>query len=86
MRMSDEKLKEALSGLTGHEPFVEAVSQILVDMLDDERDAAIQPNLSPENRAYNCGRTAAVLGICEYFENLGWKKALTSKELHPSDA
>ena len=83
--MSEEKIREALSALSPDDPVVRAITQILVGIIDDERDMAIQPNLTNEARAFNCGRVASVIDLAEYLEVLGWKTSLTSRKTHPSD-
>ena len=83
--MTEDKLKEALSVLSPEDPVVKAITQILVGIIDDERDMAIQPNLTNEARAFNCGRVASVIDLAEYLELLGWKTSLTSRKTHPSD-
>ena len=84
--MTEEKLKEALSVLSPEDPVVKAITQILVGIIDDERDMAIQPNLTNEARAYNCGRVASIIDVAEYLELMGWKTSLTSRNSHPLDA
>lgn len=83
--MNEEKLREAISGYSPDDPIIRAITQILVGIIDDERDMAIQPNLTNEARAFNCGRVASVIDLAEYLEVLGWKTSLTSRKTHPSD-
>ena len=59
MRLTDEQLSEALSVSDEH-PVVKAFMQILDETLHSEVAYGIQPNLTAEDRAYNCGRAAAV--------------------------
>ena len=59
MKLNQEQLAEALSVSDEH-PVIAAFLQILGDTSDDESRSAILPNLSAEDRAYNCGRAAAI--------------------------
>jgi hypothetical protein len=59
MKLNQEQLTEALSVSDEH-PVIAAFLQILGDTADDESRSAILPNLSAEDRAYNCGRAAAI--------------------------
>lgn len=71
MRLSDEKLVEALKGCTGHEPVVQALAQILGDFISDEVSAAITASLTVENRAYNCGRAASLSDLRSFLVETG---------------
>ena len=55
--MNEEQLKEALSVSDEH-PVIKAFLQIISDQEESEVLAGILPNLSAEDRAYNCGRKA----------------------------
>jgi hypothetical protein len=59
MKLNHEQLAEALSVSDEH-PVLAAFLQILSDTAEDENRTAIVPNLSAEDRAYNCGRAAAI--------------------------
>lgn len=59
MKLNQEQLTEALSVSDEH-PVIASFLQILGDTADDESRSAILPNLSAEDRAYNCGRAAAI--------------------------
>ncbi len=71
MRLSEEKLEEALKGCTGHEPVVQALAQILGDFIADEVSAAINSNLTAEGRAYNCGRAASLSDLRSFLVETG---------------
>ncbi len=59
MRIEEEELKLAMSVSDEH-PVMAAFMQIIKDKLEDEMYSAILANLTAEDRAYNCGRAAAL--------------------------
>ena len=59
MRLTDEQIKEALAVSDEH-PVIQALMQVIDDQMHDEVAFGIQPNLTAEDRAYNCGRAAAI--------------------------
>ena len=75
--MNEEQLKEALSISDDH-PVIKAFLQIIADQDEAETLAGIMPNLSPEDRAYNCGRAAAIKDLGSYIKLLRSASQLTS--------
>ncbi len=59
MRLETEQLELALSVSDEH-PVMAAFLQIIGDKVEDEMLSAILANLTAEDRAYNCGRAAAL--------------------------
>lgn len=59
MKLNDEQLSEALSVSDEH-PVINAFMQIIDDALQSELSYSIQPNLTAEDRAFNCGRAAGI--------------------------
>ncbi len=77
MKLNYEQLAEALSVSNEH-PVMAAFLQIVADSAEDETRSAILPNLSAEDRAYNCGRAAAIQDLSLLISSLRSGKELTS--------
>ena len=75
--MNEEQLKEALS-ISDEHPVIQAFLQIIADQDEAETLAGIMPNLSAEDRAYNCGRAAAIKDLGSYIKLLRSASQLTS--------
>lgn len=75
--MNEEQLKEALSVSDEH-PVIKAFLQIISDQEESEMLAGILPNLSAEDRAYNCGRAAAIKDLSSSIRLLRSASQLTS--------
>ena len=75
--MNDEQLKEALSVSDEH-PVIKAFLQIIAEQEESEVLAGILPNLSAEDRAYNCGRAAAIKDLSSAIRLLRGENGLTS--------
>jgi len=75
--MNDEQLKEALSVSDEH-PVIKAFLQLIREQEESEVLAGILPNLSSEDRAYNCGRAAAIKDLSSTIRLLRSDSALTS--------
>lgn len=69
MRIEEEELKLALSVADNH-PVMAAFLQIIKDKLEDEMFSAILANLTAEDRAYNCGRAAALQELTLFIGSL----------------
>ena len=78
MKLNQEQLTEALSVSDEH-PVIAAFLQIIADTAEDESRSAIMPNLSAEDRAYNCGRAAAIQDLSLLISSLRSEKDLTSR-------
>jgi len=78
MKLNQEQLAEALSVSDEH-PVIAAFLQIIADTVEDEGRSAIMPNLSAEDRAYNCGRAAAIQDLGLLISSLRSEKDLTSR-------
>ena len=76
MRLNQEQLAEALSVSNEH-PVIAAFLQIIADATDDEIRSAVMPNLSSEDRAFNCGRVAAIQDLSLFIGSLRSDKELT---------
>ena len=74
--MNEEKLKIALSVSDDH-PVMQAILQVLKDTEEQEVNACVLPNLLAEDRAYNCGRAAAIKDLGAYIGMLRGGKELT---------
>lgn len=75
--MNEEQLKEALSVSDEH-PVIRAFLQIIAEQDEVETLAGLMPNLSPEDRAYNCGRAAAIKDLSSSIRLLRSASQLTS--------
>lgn len=73
MKMSREKVEQAMVSAMEHEPLVDALRQLLADFVADESRAALLPDLNAEARAYNCGRAAAITDFRTTLMELGLK-------------
>jgi len=73
MRMTDEQLRMALGGVGEHEPELRALQQVLGELIADDDSAAINSALTPEARAYNCGRAAALSDARSFLVEMGLK-------------
>lgn len=67
--MNEEQLKEALSVSADH-PVMNAFLQVIADQVESETLSGIMPNLSAEDRAYNCGRAASIRDFSVYIDTL----------------
>lgn len=74
--MSEEELKEALSVSDDH-PVMKAVLHLLDSQAIDEVMSAVQPALTSEDRAYNCGRAASIKDLSYRIGLLRGAKRLT---------
>lgn len=75
--MNEEQLKEALSVSDEH-PVIRAFLQIIAEQDEVETLAGLMPNLSAEDRAYNCGRAAAIKDLSSSIKLLRSASQLTS--------
>lgn len=75
--MNEEQLKEALSVSDEH-PVIKAFLQIIAEQDEAETLAGLMPNLSAEDRAYNCGRAAAIKDLNSSIRLLRSASQLTS--------
>lgn len=75
--MNEEQLKEALSVSDEH-PVIKAFLQIIAEQDEAETLAGLMPNLSAEDRAYNCGRAAAIKDLSSSIRLLRSASQLTS--------
>ncbi len=75
--MNEEQLKEALSVSDEH-PVIKAFLQIIAEQDEVETLAGLMPNLSAEDRAYNCGRAAAIKDLSSSIRLLRSASQLTS--------
>lgn len=73
MKISREKVEQAMVSAMEHEPLVDALRQLLADFVADESRAALLPDLDAEARAYNCGRAAAITDFRTTLMELGLK-------------
>ena len=77
MKLTKEQIELAFSGVGDHEPVLRALRQVMSEFIADEMLSAINSNLSPEARAYNCGRAAGANDIKELLLDLGLKLEAT---------
>ena len=66
MQLSPEKMAEAFRSAHDQEPLFVALTQLLDEYGRDESAAAISPDLTPDQRSYNCGRASSVQDLREY--------------------
>jgi hypothetical protein len=78
MKLNQEQLAEALSVSDDH-PIIAAFLQIIADATEDDIRSAVMPNLSSEDRAFNCGRVAAIQDLSLFISSLRCEKELTSR-------
>lgn len=77
MKLTKEQVENAFVGVGDHEPVLRALRQVMSEFIADEMLSAINSNLSPEARAYNCGRAAGVNDLKELLLDLGLKLEAT---------
>ena len=75
--MNEEQLKESLMVANDH-PVLLAFLQIIADQEESDVLASIIPNLTAEDRAYNCGRAAALKDLSGFIKLLRSENRLTS--------
>ena len=75
--MNEEQLKEALMVANDHLVLL-AFLQIIADQEESDVLAGIMPNLTAEDRAYNCGRAAALKDLSGSIKLLRGENRLTS--------
>ena len=69
MRLTEEQLVLALSVSDEH-PVMAAFLQIIGEKVEEEMFSAILANLTAEDRAYNCGRAAALQELTLFIGSL----------------
>ena len=79
-RPSEERLKEIFTSATGNEPLFLAFSEVLRQHEEENKITAIMPNLTAEDRAFNCGRCAAIVDVLFSISNYDVKNLLTKSE------
>lgn len=84
MNYSEEKLSEIFTSLSGEEPLLLALFQVIDTHRDLNKDAAFMPNLAPEDRAYNCGRCASLEDLVYTIRSYDKKKDLTKAGEEPT--
>lgn len=77
MKLTKEQIELAFSGVGDHEPVLRALRQVMGEFIADEMLSAINSNLSPEARAYNCGRAAGANDLKELLLDFGLKLEAT---------
>ena len=77
-KLSEEKLREIFTSASGNEPVFVGFMDLLKEHADMNKLAAFQPNLSAEDRAYNCGRAAAIEDVLFSVANYDAKNLLTN--------
>ena len=84
MKLDEEKLKEAFTSASGIEPVYKAFMQVALNHLEINKQAAFSPNLSAEDRAYNCGRCASLEDLLFAIESYDAKNNLTEAGEEPT--
>lgn len=77
MKLTKDQVENAFVGVGDHEPVLRALRQVMSEFIADEMLSAINSNLSPEARAYNCGRAAGANDLKELLLDLGLKLEAT---------
>jgi hypothetical protein len=77
--MTEEQLRETFTSATGIEPIYKAFIAVINEHLELNKRAAFSPNLTAEDRAYNCGRCASLEDILFVIDSYGAKNNLTEE-------
>tara|TARA_R110000868_G_scaffold125643_1_gene331838 strand:- start:694 stop:960 length:267 start_codon:yes stop_codon:yes gene_type:complete len=82
--MDENKLKEIFTSASNLEPIYRGFMAIIADHLEFNKRAAFSPNLTAEDRAYNCGRCASLEDLLFTIEGYDAKNNLTEEGEEPT--
>lgn len=68
--MKVEEAVKVIESVAPDDPVTTAFLVILENLREEECDTALVGGLSSEDRAYNCGRAAAITDAKEYFTGI----------------
>lgn len=85
MNYTEEKLQEIFRSASGLDPTYKAFVHVIRQIIKESNIAAIQPDLTNESRAYNCGRAASVTDLLYYIQELSSENDLTEENATNTD-